>query len=214
MTNQSNTAPASFKDIAAGISKNRIETARKKLAGAYETRAKVEREKNPENDKIHDSLKASCNVLSKDVALRVLLAAEAAPDFIMQSSSEGKHYNVYAGQKVADLVQALDSGVMKNAINNAITRSLFAFRAAGEQFTGEMARAAASDKIRVQGQIAKMLVRHTVSASTAPTQMSSTMQALQTLGIVKNTGTRREPIYELTDTPQTRRLEEIVSKAA
>lgn len=211
---QSKVSQANFIDMVQAVSAKRIETARKRLSEAYEARASIEREKDPSNHKIHDSLKASRSVLTKDAALQVLVAAETAPDFITQTSAEGKHYNVYAGQKVADLVQALHSGVIKNAINNAITRSLFKFRAAGEKFTGEMAKAAASDKIRVQGQIAKLLIRHTVSASTAPTQMSSTMQALQTLGIVKNVGTRREPVYELTDTPQTRRLEEIVAKAA
>lgn len=213
---KSTSAPANvtFANIIADIKAPAVAAAKKKLVEAYAARAKIEEKKAPTNDKIHKSLKASLGVLEKDVAIQVLIAAQAAPDFITRSSSEGKHYNVYAGNKVADLVQALSAGFIKNQVNNAVTRSLFAFRKAGEAFTGEMARAAVSDKIRVQGQVAKLLVRHTVSPATAPTQASSTMQALTTLGIVENTGTRREPIYKLTDTPQTRRLEEVIAKAA
>lgn len=184
------------------------------LTGAYDTRANFQRTKDAGNEKIQDCLKASHKALSSDAAVKVLVAAEVSSDFITRQTNEGSAYNVYAALKLADMVSALDSGVIGNAINNAVSRSLFAFKTAGEKFTGEMARAAASDKIRVQGQIGKLLVRHTVSASTAPTQMSSTMQALQTLGIVTNVGTRREPVFQLTETPQAKRLGEIVAKAA
>lgn len=205
---------AKFQTIVEGVTPKKIETGLKALNKAYEDRGAMERAKNPDNDKIHASLKASHTVLGTKNAVAVLIAAEAAPDFIKQSTREGSAYNVYAGNKLADLVQALETGVIKNQINNAIMRSLFQFRAAKETFTGEMARAAASDKIRVQGQIGKLLVRHTVSASTAPTQASSTLQALQTLGVVKRSGARNAMSYELTDTPATKRFEEIVKKAA
>jgi hypothetical protein len=190
-----------------------LDTARKQVAAAFDTRADFERKKNPDNESIQTSLKKSRAKLTQGRSVAILMSAGAAPDFITRSTNEGSAYNVYAADKVADLVNALNSGVIGNAINNAVCRSLFRFRAAGEAFTGEMARAAASDKLRVQGTIAKLLVRHTVSPSTAPTQASSTMQALQTLGIVKNTGTTRAPVYALTDSPAAKRLEAVVMAA-
>lgn len=203
-----------FATVLKAVTTEQIDTMRTALTTAFETRAEFQRAKDPTRESIQDHLKAGIKALGTDAALKVLVAAEVDANFVNRSSNNGSAYNVYAVQKVIDLVAALESGVMHNAVNNAVSRSLFAFKNAGEKFTGEMARAAVSDKIRVQGQIAKLLVRHTVSAATAPTQMSSTMQALATLGIVENKGTKLEPHYEVTDTPQARRLAEIVAKAA
>jgi len=97
------------------------------------------------------------------------------------------------------------------AINIAVMKSMFKFRAAGLSFTGEMAKCCASDKIRIAASLSKELVRYTVSASTAPTQASSTMQALQTLGVVINKGSPKLPVYELTDTPATTRLQSLLA---
>lgn len=167
------------------------------------------------NDNILKSLRKSREKLANERIAAVFLATSVDPFEFNRHRVSSNRYNVYAIDKVRDLMEALSSGdMMNNAINRAITRSLFQFRAAGEKFTGDMARAAASDKIRVNASISKILVRHTVSASTAPTQASSTMQALETLGIVKNTGTQKSAVYVLTNTPQTQRLAEIVAKAA
>ncbi|WP_114217455.1 hypothetical protein [Ochrobactrum sp. 3-3] len=67
--------------------------------------------------------------------------------------------------------------------------------------------------MRVPANIAKLLTRHTVSPSTAPTQASSTMQALETVGAVKNVGTERAPVYRLLDTPIAKRLEAVAIAA-
>lgn len=147
-------------------------------------------------------------------AASVTLACNVDPAILNRSLHEGSRYNVYAIGKLADAIFALSGGQVSNAINNAVMRSLFRFRAAGKTFTGEMAKAAASDKIRVDAAVREHLVRHTVSASTAPTQASSTMQALETLGIVKRTGGTKNPTYELTDSPVVRKLEEVLAKAA
>lgn len=188
---------------------DQIDMARTTIADAFDERAAYETTKNAGNTSIQKSLDKSRAKLTQARSVATLLIADVTPDFITRSTHEGSAYNVYAADKLADLVNALNTGTIGNAINNAVMRSLFKFRAAGEQFTGEMARAAASDKLRVQGQAAKLLTRHTVSTSTAPTQASSTMQALVTLGVVENKGTTRAPVYELTDTPATKRFEEI-----
>lgn len=184
---------------------DQIDMARTTIADAFDSRVAFERTKNANNDGIVKSLDKSRAKLTQARSVATLLIADVTPDFITRSTHEGSAYNVYAADKLADLVQALNSGTIGNAINRAVMKSLFAFRAAGETFTGDMARASASDKLRVQGAIAKLLTRHSVSASTAPTQASSTMQALQTLGVVENKGTARAPVYELTDTAMTRR---------
>lgn len=190
-----------------------IDAGRMKLAAAFDERAAFERAKSATNENIQKTIAKGRAKLIEGRSVAVLLAACATPDFVMRSTSEGSAYNVYAIDKVADLVKALSSGVIGIAINRTIIKSLFQFAAANEPFTGDMARAAVSDKIRVQGAIAKLLVRHDVAPSTAPTQASSTMQALSTLGVVRNVGTTRAPVYQLTEEPIVERMKEIAQAA-
>ena len=75
--------------------------------------------------------------------------------------------------------------------------------ALNEPFTGVHAQASASDKVKLPTGHRKWCSGHSVSASTAPTQSSSTMNALTVMGVVENTGTTKSPIWKLTDTPQT-----------
>lgn len=203
-----------FAEVVASVPDEERTAATTYVAKGFDDRAEFERQSNPDNETIHKSLNKSRAKLALPTAAAVLIAAEVPLAFMNRSISSGTCYNVYAIDKVADLVKALGGGELNNAINIAVCRSLFRFRAAGETFTGEMAKAAASDKIRVTATLQKILVRHTVSATTAPTQASSTMQALQTLGIVVNRGSQKAPAYHLTDTPQTKRLEEVVQKLA
>jgi len=70
-----------------------------------------------------------------------------------------------------------------------------------------------SDKVKVEKGMTAILVRHSVAASTAPTQTSSTMNALQTLGVVVNKGSNKFPLWELTEAPVTHRLAELLKVA-
>lgn len=166
------------------------------------------------SSKMIPNLEAEEKKMATIGAAGLFLAMDVDPSFINREVSTGSKFNVYALQKVNDLIVALDGGFMQNAINRAIVTSLFNFRDAGVPFTGQAALCAVSDKIKADRAITKHLVRHTVSANTASTQKSSTMTALKTLGIVTNSGPRGQEVWSLTDTPATRRLEEIVRKAA
>jgi len=154
-----------------------------------------------------DLLKSYAGRLSNDSVVKVLAALKFDTGFV-NTQRGNKRFNVYAVDKVADIAAALAGVGIRNKVNNAIVRSLFACRAAGLEFTGLVADAAVSDKVRVQDHIKKVLVRHSVSESTVDTQRSSTMSALQLFGVVENVGSRNAPVWRLTDTPQTRALEE------
>ena len=206
-------APETFEDLVATFDDERVEDTVFAIKHAVDDREAFEREKNEENANIQRTLKKVRSALVTKRAARVLLATQTAPHFINRSIHQGNRYNVYALGKYADLVYGLTGGAISNAINIACMKSLFRFRAAGLQFTGEMARAAASNKIRVDAAVRAHLVRHTVSESTAPTQASSTMQALATLGVVRVTGSTRNPVYEVVDGPVTRKLEELMQAA-
>jgi hypothetical protein len=212
-------APASEQDfdaVLAGISADDAKVMALRVASAFDERADFERVLDPDNSKIQKTLSNTRAKLIELGAARVLIATNIDPEVINRSIHEGARYNVYAIQKLADACSAVgyDGRGVANAINNACMRSLFRFRAAKLTFTGEMAKAAASDKIRIDRAIAQHLVRHTVSPSTAPTQASSTMQALETMGVVRRSGSGRNPTFELTGNPIVSKLEKVLGIAA
>jgi hypothetical protein len=159
---------------------------------------------------IHTTLKKVGARLATPRAARVMLACAVDPKFITRELHDGSAFNVYSLDKLADIVAAVTDGTMRNAINIAIVRTMFNFKRAGEVFNGDFAKAAASDKLRVDLKYRGLMVSHTVSAGTAPTQASSTMQALETLGIVAKTGTTRNPVYTLTDAPIVKKLAQVM----
>jgi hypothetical protein len=203
----------SFDDMMATITSQDRTAAATALCKAVDERADFERTNGNEN--IQKTLKKARDKFSMPSTAAVLLACGVDEAFINRSVHDGKRYNVYAFDKLADTASALAGGLVNNRINFAIMRSMFAAKKAGVAFTGEVAKMAASDKIRIQDAAIKaILIRHTVSASTAPTQASSTMQALETLGIVKREGSHKNPTFTLTDHPAVAKLEAALAKAA
>lgn len=190
------------------------EAMKAEIVAGFATRKAFEQSQPGLSSKMIPNLDAEEKKMATIGAAGLFLAMDIDTGFINREISTGSRFNVYAFQKLNDLIVALDGGFIQNAINRAIVTSLFNFRDAGLAFTGHAALAAASDKVKVDRTIAKHLARHTVSEATAPTQKSSTMTALKTLGIVINTGTHGHEVWQLTDTPQTRRLEEVIRKAA
>lgn len=199
----------SLDDILVGVPQEAVDETVYQISNEIDARGAFETTKNPDNENIHRTLKKVRSQMVTKRAARLLLGTSIDPSFINRSIHEGACYNVYALGKLADIIYGVTDGVVANAINLACMKSLFAFHKAGREFTAEMSRAAASDKIRVsEVALRNLLVRHTVSASTAPTQASSTMQALVTLGICTTSGSSRNPTYHLTDSPLSRRLQE------
>lgn len=178
-----------------------------KIGAAYDARAEFEKVHNPLNGNIQGTLAKQRKKMALPGIAALMMATNTSPEVINRSISEGKRFNVYAIDKLNDLLHGLNSGHFKNEINIAVMKSLFKFRKAGVVFTGEAALAAASDKVQIEKQMKALLVRHTVSAATGPTQASSTMAALSAIGAVVNKGTVKFPIWELTNKPVVRALE-------
>lgn len=191
-----------------------------KIKAAFEVREKFEKDKSVTtgNDNIFKNLNKSYGKLSSDAVANVLLVTNVSPDFINRTLSDGSKYNVYALNKLADIAQGAMHGLdvnsgMSNAINLAVMKSMFIIRRLGATFTMDLAKAACSKQYRSESPYVKHLIRHTVSTSTVSTQSSSTMQALQTLGVVKLAGSRKNASYEIIDSPLTRRLEQVLMAA-
>lgn len=206
--------PGELKELKGNFTLEDKQAKKDEIVAEFTERKDFERAQPGMSSKMIPNLDAEEKKMATIGAAGIFLAMDIDPSFINREVSTGSKFNVYALQKVNDLIVALDGGFMQNAINRAIVMSLFNFRDAGVPFTGQAALCAVSDKIKADRAISKHLVRHTVSANTASTQKSSTMTALKTLGIVTNSGPRGQEVWTLTDTPATRRLEEVVRKAA
>lgn len=182
------------------------------IATQLDRRAEQEAKDHPDNASIQSTLKKARSAMVTKRAAKVMLAANIDPAVFNRSVHSGSFYNVYAIGKLADFMAALTGGVLKNAINNACLRSLFQVNKAGLVFDLDTAKACASNKVPVKAEgVRKHLVRHTVSESTAPTQASSTMQALVTLNVVKVTGSARNPSYELLENGVTEKLRALIA---
>jgi hypothetical protein len=209
--------PKSFDAVLAELDFGAVKEVAEAIAVQIEVRECFERAKDSSNTNIQRTLKSVRSRLTTSLdAARVMLATNVDPSMINRQLHDGQRYNVYALGKLADAIYALGNpaGYVGNKINNAVMRSLFRFKAAKIPFTTNLARAAASDKIRVDASLKDHLVRHTVAASTAPTQASSTLQAMETLGLVRKVMGGRDPVWELTDTPAVAKLQQVLAKAA
>ena len=202
--------PGVLKELKGNFTVEQKTAKKDEIVSAFTERKDFEKAQPGLSSKMIPNLEAEEKKMATIGAAGLFLAMDIDPGFINREVSTGSRFNVYAFQKVNDLIVALDGGFMQNAINKAIVTSLFNFRDAGIPFTGTAALAAASDKVKADRAMTKHLVRHNVAAATASTQKSSTMTALKTLGIVTNSGTRGAEVWTLTDTPATRRLEEVV----
>jgi hypothetical protein len=202
-------APTTLEAQLAAVDPDAVDEMVVSIANEIDDRAAFEANKNPDNENIQKTIKKVRAQMVTKRAAKLLLAANLTPEFMNRSVHEGAAYNVYALGKLADVIYGVTDGVISNAINIAVMKSLFNFHKAETPFDANMARAAASDKIRVTSmKLRELLVRHTVSAGTAPTQASSTMQALTTLGVVRSSGDHRNPTYNVIDSPLSRKLME------
>lgn len=181
------------------------------ISAAIDDREAFELKKNPDGGNILKTLKKVRSAFVTKAAARVMLATNVSESFINRSVHEGSCYNVYAFGKIADLMKAATGGVMQNAINIACMKSLFAMQKAGKPFTLEVAKACASKQYGCDAAIRQHLIRHTVAPVTAPTQASSTMQAMVTLGIVSTSGGAKNPTYTLTNSPIVEKLRTLLA---
>lgn len=202
-----------LQDLIADVSKADAQIRSEETAFQFNERADYEESMRPENDKIQTKLKGYKGKMVALPIATVMVAANLSPNFINRQMVEGRRFNVYSIDKMTDLLAGLAHGTFRNAVNIAVMKSMFKFRAAGMAFSGLAALAATSDKVKIDKGMAGLLIRHTVDAGTAPTQSSSTMNALSVLGIVTNKGSQKFPLWELTNSPAARRAEEILLAA-
>lgn len=204
--------PGELKDLMSNVPEAVLKQKQAEVIAAFETRIAFEQAQPSVSNKMIPNLKSCMASLASETGARLLAALDIDMGFVNREVAKGSRFNVYALQKVCDLVTAMTAGFMKNAVNRAVLKSMFTCRDNEVAFNGDLALAAVSDKIRIEPRFAKHLTRHTVSQNTASTQKSSTMNALEALGIATSNKLRgAAEVFTLTDTPQTRRLQEVLA---
>jgi len=189
-------------DLAKDVTADQITTRMAELNQGFDNRAAFEALNAPANTTIQKKLKSYRAKFVVPGIPTLTLTANVDPNFMNKSGNNAsKRFNIYAIDKLADLMHGLNSGHVKKAINICIARSLFRFEAAGRPFTGLAAQGAVSANLKVPKDDAALLIRHTAAPGTAPTQSSSTMNALMVLGVVRNTGSQKHPVWAVSDAP-------------
>lgn len=152
--------------------------------------------------------------LSAPGVAAIMHAMDIDSAFVNRSLRSGDHFNVYALDKIREILAGLGLGFIKNEVIRNVLISMFRFQKAGIPFNGDHLGGAISKQWKVDRKAAGLLSRHTMAPGTVSTQSSQMRNALQVLGIVtSNRRSGKDEIFTLTDTPQTRRLKEVLMGA-
>lgn len=202
---------ACFKDLVAAVTVEQAQQKAQDLVAAFAERAQFEIDADPTNSNIQKTLSKVQRAHLTPGVVAAMVVAGVDAGHINENEAGAKRRNVYALEKLRDLLYAAVTGHMKNAINIACMATLTKTKdLSALPFTGLVARGCASDKVAVPNDYKGYMTSHTVSAATASTQASSTMTALEVLGVVTNVGSRSHPIYKLTATPLSLRLQQVM----
>lgn len=184
-----------------------VEEVSQAVGAEFDRRMTFHKDTDVENTNIQKNLGIYRRQMSAPHTASVLVTCSTDISFINRTKRGEQCFNVYSIDKVGRLVNQMVLGVANNKYNDAIFKSMWNFMKAGVQFTSDHAKAAISDKIRVtDSQIKSLLVRHTVKPGTASTQASSSLRAMEVLGIARNAGTEKKQVWVLNDNPQMRAI--------
>lgn len=173
------------------------------LNAALDARASYEKAKNAENDSIQScitSLRKS--VTHSDVATALMNNAVNA-EFINRSERTNNRYNVYAAQKVDNAARAAISVEALNHYSLAILRVAVALEAKELMLSHKDAVAACSASVKHSEAKREAIIKSLryakhVAANTASTQSSSSINALQTCNVLRETrNANNEIVYSV-----------------
>ncbi|MCP1540091.1 hypothetical protein [Methylorubrum extorquens] len=187
------------------------------LQTSISARAAYEKAQNTDNDNIQKTLSNLAKDFSHEAVVSVMHTANVNADFINRHERKNKRFNVYAAQKVANIAR---SAAQADTLNN-YTRCVFltALKLTKEKLSMTHADAQASlcSDLRCDAHKSAHIVRYarSIAASTADTQSSSSINALQMFDVLKETrDDKNEVAYTLNkDAPTTKRLAKALSVA-
>lgn len=170
------------------------------LASAIEKRKALELSKNASNESIQKALKSLASDCAHADVARLMLSAHADADFINSFERVNNAFNVKSAKKVFNVARYLLKVASLDHYTKAILLSMKRFNSASVLFTQKDAQAAL--KKSAENANAALLVRYNridVDASTASTQASSSLNALQVLNMIVEKRVDATSVFELNE---------------
>ncbi len=159
------------------------------LAAAFVARKDYEAEKNADNGSMQLTLDKLAKAADHEVIAELMVAANIDPAFINRSERSTARFNVYAAEKVVNVARALAAVQTLNHYTRAVLATAKALEGAELVMTHKDAVAACSMDVRHTDNKREAIIKavryqkHT-SSSTASTQASSSINALQLWGVL------------------------------
>lgn len=174
---------------------------------AFEDRIAFESTKEDCTNQMIDNLISVSKEFTSDRVCRSFVALGIDASFVNRNSSKFSRFNVYALQKVAEIVKAMTGLHIRTATIRCFLKSLFACRVAEVPFTKQLQLAALSKDIRISKSHDALLTRHTLSKATAAAQRSQMIVTLEGLNMLASNNMKGDKnVITLKDTPATRQL--------
>lgn len=203
-------AGKSFEELVDAVSDPNAVRGCHNMVANLQDRALYERQKNGYNDNIQRTISKAILQFNNIFISRAMIASGTDENLFNSSEVSGARRNVLAFEKIIDILRMSTRGWGKNPTNIAIICSMVRCAERQLDFTGDIAKACASDKFPLPHHYQPFVRRHTAAESTGRSQFSSTMSALEALGVAKQVGTQRAQKWVWTNTPLAKRLEEVV----
>lgn len=157
---------------------------------AIETRIAYEQDKCASNDTIVKTLRDLQKNVSHDAIASVLAASNVDAEFINRQERVNARFNVYSAEKVVNIARNVAKVATLNHYTRAIVATALALEAQDKRLTHRDAVCACSANVKHtdskrESVLKSMRYAKHISANTARTQASSSLNALQVFDIVR-----------------------------
>ena len=168
---------------------NKTEKYLNEMLAAFDSRAAYELSKNAENSNIQTTradLKASVN---HEAIAKLMMQANVSADFINRAERSNSRFNVYSAEKIINIARFAASAAALNHYTLNILKSIVACQIAEIDFTQADAVSACSLSVKVNSAKVALISQYQkhVSANTASTQASSSLNALLMTNLIYET---------------------------
>lgn len=159
---------------------------------AIEARIAFENDKNAANTSMQKTLADMSKIAANDKIAEILVASNVDANFINRAERSNARFNVYAAEKVFNIARNLANVAALNHYTRAIIATCKALEDASLQMTHKDAVCACSQDVKHTDKTREAILRKTryakhISANTASTQASSSINALQVFNVLRET---------------------------
>ena len=182
---------------------------------AFAARASYEADKNSDNDSIQKTIADMSKHFANEAIVKAFIAANVDAEFINIQERSTNRFNVYAAQKVLNIVKASASAASLNHYTKAILATASAMQSNDDTINHKDAVSACSLSCKSNdAKREKLIVKYQkhVAANTASTQSSSSINALQACKVlIESRDSSNAICYKIADTKFAKSLVELAS---